>query len=231
MVNKASSTQVLPLATFLPLSNSATDNATESHGSLGHVIGRVLQAILPCTWFCWISRGTIQIQFILRPDKWPYWTCLLDDSIYLGAMPLKNWNHIDTITGLGIKAILAVNKKYEFQAQLGAEPVQSHEWESKEIKFLRISSPDLKPIKVEKLARAVDYVKEQFDLGNPIYIHCTGGRGRSVSVAIASLMEIKGYTLEDTIKHVKKCRPQMMLSHDQIAVIKLWAGNKQKFLE
>ncbi len=209
-------------ATPLSLSNEVT----ESHGSLGYLIGRILQTILPRTWFCWISRGTIQIQFILRPRKWPYWCCLFD-QVYLGAMPLKNWNHLEEMTALGVKAILAMNKKYELQAQLGAEPVQEQDWANKEITYLRIGSPDLEPIAVEKLARAVDYVREKVNLGLPLYIHCTGGRGRSVSVAIASLMDIKGYTLGEAIKYVKRCRPQMMLSQDQIAVIKSWAQNRQ----
>lgn len=213
------------LAFTLP---SAFISTTKCNKCISYLIAKILQAILPKTWFCWISRGTVQLQSILRPIKWSYWT-KLSDNVYLGAMPLKNWNHIDKITKCGIKAILSINEDHEFQTQLFADPVKPVDWKGKNINFLNITSPDLEPIKVSKLAKAVDYVTNQVNLGNPIYIHCTGGRGRSVSVAICSLTRIKACTLEESIKYVKQHRPQFMLNQKQINSIITWyEGESQK---
>lgn len=200
---------------------SSFQHIIENNRSVGYLIARVLQAILPKAWFCWVSRGTIQFQSVLRPHRWSYWTKISDD-IYLGAMPLKNWNHLDQIANLGIKAILAMNEDSEFHNQLFAEPVQRCDWEKRKINFLKISTPDLEPIGVVKLAHAVNYVANQVSSGHPVYIGCTGGRGRSACVAICSLVQIKGYTLEEAVKHVKRCRPQVMLSRQQIEAMLAW---------
>lgn len=193
----------------------------ESNCSISYMIARILKAILPKTWFCWISRGTIQLQSTIRPKKWSYWS-KLSDRIFLGAMPLKNWNHSDTITKLGVKAILSINEDYELKSQLFADPITSKDWQEKNINFLNISSPDLEPIEPVKLAKAVNYVAEQHHLGNPVYIHCTGGRGRSVSVAICSLIKLERFTFDSACSYLKQCRPQVMLNRAQIDSIKSW---------
>lgn len=205
----------------------SSDTSLTSDGSLGYLIAKVLHAVLPKTWFCWVSRGTIQLQSILRPEKWSYWSNLSND-IFLGGQPLKNWNHIDEISNLGIKAVLSINKSYELQAQIFADPVQPEDWEENEINFLRISSPDLKSVKVLKLDMAVNFVENQVKLGNPVLIHCTGGRGRSVSVAVCSLSRIRGFTLEESIKYVKQCRPQAMINQKQMRSITAWYEEELK---
>lgn len=140
------------------------------------LIGKIVQSAFPKTWFCWTSRSWIQFQARLRPKKYPYWS-KLSNQIYLGAIPLKNYHHLEKISALGIKAVLSINKKYEFQSQLFAKPVKPSDWQSKKIAFLRVASPDLQPLKTAKITQAVDYISDQVKLGNPVYIHCTAGRG------------------------------------------------------
>lgn len=205
-----------------PITNSQTNDTKAPRTSIGYLIGRFLQSILPRTWFCWVSRGTIQLQSFLRPHKWSYWT-KISDNIYLGAMPLKNRNHHQVIHDLGIKAILSVNRTYEFQKQFLAEPVQSTDWEARGISFRRISSPDLEPLKVAKLIEAVRHVVTQVHANNPTYIHCTGGRGRSASVAICSLIALdNNISLQESIRRVQQLRPQVMLSQAQINKLQKW---------
>lgn len=199
--------------------DAITHNFPIVNESFSFLIGRILQAILPKTWFCWISRGTIQIQSFLRPHKWSYWS-KISDNLYLGAMPLKNKNHINKIAQIGVKAILSINEDYEFGDQLFAKPVREMDWQKRNIKVLRISSPDLEPIQIAKLAQAIDYVVQQIKLGNSIYVHCSGGRGRSASVVVGSLIRIDNRSLEDAIRHVEKCRPQVRLSQKQIEAVR-----------
>lgn len=208
-----------------PNSTSATSftSTTEypSRRSVTYLIAKILRVILPKTWFCWVSRGTVQLQSILSHKRWSYWT-KLNDHVYVGAIPLKNWNHLDEITALGVKTILSMNEDYEFQKHRWSDPVKPVDWKEKKINFLNLSSPDLEPIGISRLAAAVDYVAAQVKLGNPVYIHCTAGRGRSVSVAICSLIKINRWALQQSIKHVTQCRPQCMLSPKQIQSITTW---------
>lgn len=209
---------MLTLPICKTLSPSSPLSKPLQEDKIGFLCARSLKAILPSTWFCWVSRAIIQLQSILRPHQWSYWT-KISDEIYLGAMPLKNWDHLNKIHELGIKAILSVNEDHELEDQFLAKPVKSFDWKDRNIKYLKIATPDLEPIETSKLAMAVDFVVQQVDLGNRVYIHCTAGRGRSASVAICSLVKIKGYSLEKSIALVKQCRPQIMLSNNQIKAI------------
>lgn len=204
--------------------NFCASKGSIKNDSISFLIARILQIILPKTWFCWISRGTIQLQAFLRPHKWPYWT-KISDKIYLGAMPLKNKNHIDKIINLGMKAILSINEDYELQDQLCAKPVKPKDWQERNVRVLNISSPDLKPIEISKLAQAINYVVQEVNLGNSVYVHCTSGRGRSASVVVGSLIQTTNCSLEEAIRHVQKCRPQVMLSEKQKEAIGICCHN------
>lgn len=198
--------------------------STNTTGRIGNTIARILRAILPRAVFCWLSRLSIQIQSVLVPKRWTYWT-QLSDKIFVGAIPLKNWGHHELISQLGVGAILSVNKKHEFNDLPFSQPVQPKDWQDRKIEFLRISSKDLEPVEITKLAKAVDFVVGQVQLGKKVYIHCTGGRGRSVSAAIASLVKTQFMTLEQAYNHVIQLRHQAILSQQQLeAVTKLLNG-------
>ncbi|MBA2369946.1 MAG: dual specificity protein phosphatase family protein [Candidatus Protochlamydia sp.] len=197
---------------------------TQIQPLLGFKIARILQAVLPKEVFCWISRSTIMLQSIIFPQRWPYWT-RLTEKLYVGGMPLKNWGHVNAINDLGIAAILSINEDFEFNKQLWADPIQPNEWEEHNISFLNLSIPDLQPLSPVILAQAVEFVFRQHLAGKKILIHCTGGRGRSVSAAIASLVRINGIRLEEAFHNTTHARSQAMLSQQQIHSIIEWSNS------
>ena len=209
---------------FDPLSSSEGSTSIPSSG-LGFLIAKVLRAVLPQGVFCWISRATIQIQATFFPTARPYWSKITDD-LYLGAIPLKNWGHIDTlISTVGVKAILAIAQPHEFESQAFASPVESKEWKAKGVEFLNLDTPDLEPVPIVQLAQAVNYIKQQILDRGIVYLHCTGGRGRSASAAICFLIDqAKGkLSVKEAIRRVKELRPQTILSYDQILSIVNWS--------
>lgn len=209
----AHSTLTSSVTTFPQKSISAPH--IDSRRRLGHLIARILQMILPKDMFCWLSRISIQVQSAIHPKRWPYWT-QLSDHIIVGAIPIKNMGHLEKITQLGVGAVLSINKKHEFKDLPFSNPVQPKDWRERKIEFLRISSEDLAPLELSTLSLAVAYVIEQVKLGKKVYIHCTGGRGRSVSVAIACLVKTQFLTLTQAYNHVIQHRRQVVLSQKQI---------------
>lgn len=189
--------------------------------TLSHRIASIVRSCLPKTWFCWLSRTTIQVQAIVLPHKWSYWTELTQD-LYLGAMPLRNLDHINKITSLGCSAILSINESFEFNDQLFGKPVSESYWTERHVTFLNIPSPDLAGVEVEKIAVGVRFVMDQINLGKKVYVHCTAGRGRSSSIAICALVKINGYTLEESMDRVKRARPQTMLGQRQLITVTAW---------
>ena len=139
----------------------------------------------------------------------------------LSTIPLKNWNQHQIISDLGVKSVLSINEDYEFEPLPFSSPVQTSDWKEKNITHLKISSPDLGPLSLLSLAKAVNFVAEQSLIG-PVYIHCTGGRSRSVSVAIAALSKLQNLSIKESIEHVKKCRPQTIISQLQLQAITSW---------
>lgn len=116
---------------------------------------------------------------------------------------------------------MSINEDYELEDQLCARPAKPKDWQKRKVKVLKISSPDLKPIEISKLAQAINYVMQEVNLGNSVYVHCTGGRGRSASVVVGSLMQTTNCSLEEAIRHVQKCRSQVMLSQKQKEAISI----------
>lgn len=221
---------IYALRTFSLFSNpspppSINEEILATYGStFGYISVRILQFILSRDCFSWIGRGSVQLKSLYAND-YKYWS-KINDSIYLGAMPIRNWDHHTILPETGIGAVLSINKKYEFTPQLFADPVQPDLWEHHQINFLRISNPDLQPLSVENIALAVDYVAKQVDQQRAVYIHCIGGRGRSAIVAICCLVKIFGYSLPDAFNHVKACRPQILLSKEQVQCIFDWYEEK-----
>lgn len=194
------------------LARSASDR------KIGRRIALFLRSVLPRALFCWVSRSIMQCQSILNPRKWAYWT-QISDQLYLGAIPLRNWNHIEKISALGVTAILSINEEHEFNDQLFAKPVKSEDWKKRHMQVLKISSPDLEPMPAEKMATAVHYVMQQVKLGNQVYMHCTAGRGRSASVAICTVAKMQGISLEQSMQQIKAKRPQLSLSQKQLEAV------------
>lgn len=185
---------------------------------IGSKIAAFLRIVLPKSLFCWVSRASIQCQAVLRPRKWAYWT-KLSDQIYLGAIPLKNWNHVEKISALGVNAILSIIEEHELKNQPFAKPVKTDDWEKRKMQVLKISSPDLEPVELKKMAQAVQFVLEQVQSGNQVYIHCTAGRGRSASVAVCTLAKLLGISPEQSIQLIKSKRPQLSLNKKQVEAI------------
>ncbi|MBA3957426.1 MAG: dual specificity protein phosphatase family protein [Parachlamydiaceae bacterium] len=203
--------------------NAKTTDPVIQYNRLGLLVARILRAIMSKGCFCWLSRFIIQVQSIIRPKHWVYWH-VVTPQVFLGAIPLHNWNHSSLITGEGASAILSINEPHEFESQCCARPMVEEDWKLRSVHFLNISSPDLEPVPVAKLAEAVNYVAIQIEKEfRNVYIHCTGGRGRSVSVAACVLMKQEKMSCEQAVSCIQKLRPQAMISPQQVATIREWA--------
>lgn len=142
----------------------------------------------------------------------PYYN-KIEEGIYLGAIPLKNFGHDQEITALGVKAVLAVVESYELeQKTFISEAVQRQDWEKNHITFKQISAVDLGSISAVNLHTAADFINQH---KTGIYIHCKAGRGRSVMCLIAYLMKHKKMTCTAAIAFTKQKRPAMNLQPHQ----------------
>ena len=139
----------------------------------------------------------------------PYYNEILP-GIYLGALPLKNFNHDKTlIEKLKIKAVLTVIEDYELATEtLFSSPVQKNDWTEQGVGVCHISIKDMTSLSIKDLHIAADFIKEHKE---SIYIHCKAGMGRSVMCLMAYLMKYKYMTYKDAERFVKCKRPATSL--------------------
>lgn len=200
--------------------------------SYTYVISRILQTILPKTWFCCLSRLSILIRCALQPKKYTYWT-KLTDGIYVGAMPLKDKGHLEAISKFA-QAVLYICEDLEIKppsSQIGKAifgvPVKPEEWRCNGIYFQQKKSPDLEPIPLKILKEAVTFVVQTvLEEKKTVYINCSGGRGRGAIVAIASMVIIYKSELARVIQYVENARPQVTLSQLQRDCLSNFCGSR-----
>ncbi len=72
----------------------------------------------------------------------------------------------------------------------------------------RVPLPDMQPIQLEPLRKAVGWIDEHINQYS-ILLYCNAGVGRSPSVAVAYLCAARGMGFGEAVEHVARRRPQM----------------------
>lgn len=76
------------------------------------------------------------------------------------------------------------------------------------------------------IKKAVDEVVKAYNEGKNVYFHCTSGRGRAGTLAVATLMELGlAETMEEAENKAKAIRPKIVVKPDQKAALdKIYNG-------
>lgn len=76
------------------------------------------------------------------------------------------------------------------------------------------------------IKKAVDEVVKAYNEGKNVYFHCTSGRGRAGTLAVATLMELGlAETVEEAENKAKAIRPKIDVKPDQKAALeKIYNG-------
>merc|ERR1711991_1218817 len=62
---------------------------------------------------------------------------------------------------------------------------------------------------LEKLDDAVAFIEEAVQQGGTVLCHCRHGQSRSASVLVAWMVRSRGYTVNDSLEMLKRCRPRV----------------------
>lgn len=150
----------------------------------------------------------------LTPNKWS-WYSKLDDNIILGAMPLKNRNHINELIQLAGKdklAILSILEEWEMKEQTPfTNPATAEDWKNNHISQSTIEAEDYIPLTLDQIKKAVEFIKTQVAKGKKVYVHCKAGRGRSAIAVACYYMQKNHWTPEEAIRFIEEKRPNVTL--------------------
>ena len=121
------------------------------------------------------------------------WYSLVDNDLYLGAIPLQD-QHLELFLGkLKIGAVLSLNEDFELNATtIVGCPVTSSDWKRSDINFLQLPTPDFMPLTFSLLDTGADFLNSELSEGRRVYCHCKSGIGRSASVVMAYFIKYRG---------------------------------------
>lgn len=124
----------------------------------------------------------------------------------VGLSTLKKW---------GVTAIVSMRSRQSFDiTKLG--------W----AKFLHLPIPDKTPPSLEQLDKGVQFIKDEIASGGSVYVHCFWGEGRGPTMA-AAYLSTTGLTVDDAFKLIKKARPFIRPTDEQVARVREFAARHQ----
>lgn len=165
-----------------------------------------------------ISLAYSVINNKIKPKKWSTYNKINDD-LFLGRLPLKNKNdHRIMIDQEKIGAVLSMVEHFE-NHNLGilTEPVTPKNWKKLGIDHLQIETPDFSPLSVIDIESGVNFIEEQIQKGNKVYVHCKAGRSRSAAIVVAYLIKSGQFdNVDDAIDFLKQKRSIVSLGTAKI---------------
>lgn len=157
-------------------------------------------------------------------NKWDPIITFDGKTIYLGGLPLKSStrNDAEALKELGVEAVLSVTEVFEVRSEgsfTSTSSVTPDDWHELGIRQLQIPTSDFKTISIDKIRRAVEFMRWNMENGRSVYVHCKAGRGRSLLVILCFLVEHCKFTALNAYQLATKKRPQAGFGKDKMRTL------------
>jgi atypical dual specificity phosphatase len=128
---------------------------------------------------------------------WDWWN-LIDEGLWLGALPLAQ--DVARLHAAGVRAV--INLCAETRGPVGA-------YSRFGVEQLHLPTTDFNEPPIEHVRQAVDYIARKRAAGAGVYLHCKAGRGRSATVAACWLMHSRQIDPAEAQRVLTACRRQV----------------------
>ena len=122
-------------------------------------------------------------------------------SLYVGSVP-RTAAHLAELHSLGVRAVVTLNQAWEPQVDGGVPKAAA----AAGMHHLNAPTPDFAAPTQRHLRAAVEFMEEHVNAGHGVYVHCNGGRGRSVVCLLGFLVRSKGLTAHEAYALVAQHR-------------------------
>ena len=153
-------------------------------------------------------------------EQYPWWNQILP-HLYLGAIPILDWNHHVQLKELGITHVMTITEFHEnLQPNLLVTPVAPQDWSQIGIIHRQIVASDQSSLTLRQIRENVKYLSQILrDPSHKVYIHCKAGKGRSAIMSACYLVYGDKVTSEQAIQHLKMIRHVVSLNGTQMRCI------------
>lgn len=163
----------------------------------------------------------------LSQNRFPWYNEIIPGKLILGAIPLKNYDHIDILVKQeGVKSVLSLVEQFEFKDSLFSEPVSETDWSAAGVAQYLIQTPDFKPLSLNDIHDSVEYLRNQISKNRKVYVHCKAGKGRSATIVACYLLKYGNSkhnlainSSERAIAHLKSLRKINLNAKQEQAVV------------
>jgi len=136
------------------------------------------------------------------------WFDLVDDNLYLGAVPMQPTDATIVVKKLQVNAVLTVMEPYELACpSISGKPVQEEEWRRLEVKFLLVPCSDFVLPSLDALHKGADFLNNELSEGRRAYVHCRNGRSRGALFVLAYFVKHKRLSTKEAFVSLVAKRP------------------------
>ncbi|KAH9491407.1 Phosphatidylglycerophosphatase and protein-tyrosine phosphatase 1 [Bulinus truncatus] len=153
--------------------------------------------------------------------KFRNWYDRIDETVILGALPLKFITH-QLITEENIKGIISLNEDYELKYLT----YSTEELNALGLKHLKLSTVDFTGTpSQENLRLGVQFLNTHRELGQTVYVHCKAGRTRSTTLVVCYLMQLHKWKPQEAVEFVRSKRHHILLRNKQLKSIEEFSNS------
>ena len=117
-----------------------------------------------------------------KKKEWSF-THIEGTHLYLGTVP-RSPEHLAELHSLGVRAVVTLSQSWEPQVAGGVPKATA----AAGMDHLNAPTPDFAAPTQRDLRAAVDFIEKHVNAGHGVYVHCNGGRGRSVVCLLGFLI-------------------------------------------
>ncbi|XP_061184679.1 phosphatidylglycerophosphatase and protein-tyrosine phosphatase 1-like [Saccostrea echinata] len=149
------------------------------------------------------------------------WFDRIDETVILGALPLKSWNKI-LVEEEKVRAIVSLTEDIETEGLTNSV----EEWKAMGVEVLKLPTPDfVASPSQEYINKGVSFILKHRQKRNSVYVHCKAGRTRSTTIVACYLMKVNKWKPQEAVEFIQSKRPHIWLRETQMDSINIYYDN------